>query len=923
MPPANALYARFIQYLSLVFLATTLPVTAGDFDFDHVHDSHNSAIKNVRSLFNDDHGYLWLGGDAGVYRFDGYNVVQVNPDPTRGLYMDNSGRFWSAGTTTLTALAANTFASISYPNLSNKPLKPDHETIHDMLQTIDGRHFFATNEGLSEYLKEQNQFDHYTLTIDNSKSPVAVTTLLQTDENTLYLGTSKGLFVVSPSKVNQQSSTNIHLSNAIIHQVKIKDLSLGPNGGLLVGSDNGFYMINAINQKIRHYVHNDADDSSISSSNITKILLDSEGYIWLGTSRGLNLMAPNSANFVRFFHDPKNPSSLSNNLITDLYQDANDNILIATYSGIDRFHHRDVHLSGYQRLEHQNKIINNVWSMQQDEAQNLWVGTFGSGLLRIGNEQTKTWNVNVNTPNSLISNRISSLLFDRQNRLWVGTTNGVQRFDLKTEQFTSIPLLDNASKERTQQTIFDIVQDANGAIWLATSSGAVHVDKHLKTTFYDKTSTLKVLYKQWGRTVLPLDHRILVGSDMGLHMLNTQTQTDQNFDEVGSVYKIFRDSSANIWLLSMDGLYLFDLQSQSIRQIKSPGSDASWPCNGITEDSAKQLWLVCEEGLKIIDITTKQIIASYGKQDGVDLSGFLTGAQSMLTTKDGTIIMGERKGISQFTPSVQARPTTQAKGELTRVHFTTVDSNLSDKHHPFDFAKVPGQDLPAQLQKIEFQFSSLDIAHPKSSQYQYQLAGFEQNWTRPGADNRRAIYTNLPSGHYTFKVKSQARGQGIKTLEYPFTIATPPWQTRWAYFAYVVILGLLMYGLIVLRTRALQKRSVSLEQSIAIRTTELQQSKLEVEQLMCEREKLIENIYHQSRTPLQIMLGNINALQANELSIDTYASKQTAKVNALVHLTDQILDVSRVTSVESTLENVDLSALLNPLVLGFADVAKT
>lgn len=377
-------------------------------------------------------------------------------------------------------------------------------------------------------------------------------------------------------------------------------------------------------------------------------------------------------------------------------------------------------------------------------------------------------------------------------------------------------------------------------------------------------------------------------------------------------------------------------QLQSLSQLPENPFDSKevkTGCNAATEDQQQQLWLVCGPGIKVIDIKTQQLIARYGKQDKVNMSGFLTGAQSMITTQSGHIFMGERNGITQFKPTPQPRPVGQANLAITHIQGSFAQGHQDQEiqfNQPLFFTPSKAAGTAAQpllhyaLQKLEFQFSALDLARPKATYYRYRLEGYDHEWNITKSDNRRAIYTNLPAGNYTFKVQAKAFGQPISELTYPFAIKAKPWQSWWAYSLYAIAIALTIYTIILLRTKALKLRQIELEHRIHQRTSELRDSKQEIEQLMRERQKLIENIYHQTRTPLQIMRGNINALQQKQVTINQYANKQNGKIDDLVNLTDQILDVSRVSQIKpENLELVNLSTLLHPIAISFSDVAKS
>ena len=908
-------------------------------NFDHILDNDGNPILNVRQMLFDEQGYLWYGGDDGVYRFDGYQLTRVNNEPTGHLFLDQQNRFWSSGTTTLLALSKDDYSTVEYPNLSTNEIKPEHELTYQMYQTDTGRQFFATKEGLSEYFYQQDSFDHYDITTPKHEYKLSVTALLKTGSNQLLLGTNKGLYQIPLSSINGTSKT-LTLGDPLLDNFTISTLNLHREN-LYVGTGNGLYVIDAKGNISEHYFHQANDEQTLTHNKITSVLIDDQNYLWVGTHQGLNRKAPGSQQFKRFYQNDSDSSSITNNMITDLHQDQHNNIIIATYSGINRFHHNDVHLYpllGLKALEHS---VNNVWSMAEDSNNNLWVGTFGSGLIRLNADgSARQFTNETGVTNSLASNRIPSLYIDKDNQLLVGTNRGLQRFDALSQSFQLVVLENAQGEQKNTRQIFDISEGIDGHLWLATDKGIIELDTQRVAHFYDKHSKQRIQYKQWVRSVFALDHRILVGSDKGLHIIDTRADTVSLLEQAGRVLKIYPDSQNNIWVIGLDDVMVFDRHNNQVQSLNQPPSNpfdngkAQLGCNSATEDQQLQLWLVCGSGIKVVDINKKQLIAKYGKQDKVDMSSFLTGSVSMITSSTGHILMGERSGITQFNPTPQARIVGQSNLVLSHVEasFTQGYQQQSDSfNQPFLFAKTTSSAAPTPqtlvhygIQKLEFQFSALDMARPKATHYRYRLEGYDHDWNLTKADNRRAIYTNLPAGKYNFKVEAKAFGQPISKLNYSFAIAPKPWQTWWAYCLYFMAAMLSIYTIILLRTKALKQRQFELEHRIFERTSELRDSKQEIEQLMRERQKLIENIYHQTRTPLQIMQGNINSLTEKQLTVKQYAQKQSEKIDDLVNLTDQILDVSRVSQIsQESLELVNLSTLLRPIAISFNDVAKS
>ncbi len=904
------LLRRWTLFLLLVISCNALATVP--MHFSELRDAKGHSILNVRSLFADEQGFLWFGGDAGIYRFDGYEALQLNAQPTRAIYVDNNDRLWSAGTTTLSLITPGTFENVYYRHLSNRGQKPSQEIIYDMLDTRAGRLLVATKEGLSEYHQDNDNFTHFTLNF--GRQQLSATALAQSSDGDILLGTNAGLFRLKEQQLEHQTQ----LPEPLIAGPAISEMVELIDGSILVGSNNGVYWLS---DGIKHFASNESDNS-LSHNNVTALLVDNEQRVWVGTSNGLNVLTLEDAQIQRYYQQKGKAGSIANNYITDLFQDRQHNIYIATYAGINRYNQNDIHLQSAEPSSYGDQAINNVWSIAEQADGSRWVGTFGSGLFHYDGERVASYNTDVSKSNSLLHNRVSALKFDRQQQLWIGTTKGLQRFNVADRQFHTIADLNTG--------IFDIAFGAFGLVWLAADDGVYQYSrKSGEVKRFGQEGQLKVAYKQWVRSVLSVDNLLLAGADEGLSVLNLSDNRTEIFPEAGAVIKLTKDSADNIWVLALQGLSIYDPIEGKLKQtlnLVSPGDVNG--CNGMAEDAFKQLWLVCNNSLKVLDIHSKQLLASYSVEQGIDLSGFLTGAQSFVQTSQGEIHVALRQGIVKFKPKALRQKPKANKVALTKISQSDKNGQFSQMDNPYSLAVKPHKPYSATLQKIVFEFSALSMEAPGAIRYRYRLRGLEQNFSTTDADNRRAVYTNLPGGRYQFEVEAIYPDMSTTSNTFEFAVAVSPWLSWWAIVGYVLTCLLLGYLALRLRTHTLVRRGEQLEKQVQMRTEQLQHSKHEIERLMNEREKLIENVYHQTRTPLQIMLGNIDGLSEGTLNIADYAQKQSENIHALVDLTDRILEVTKAQTHGASVSagrndtQCDLSALLTPLCLSMTDVAK-
>ncbi|MCB0213980.1 MAG: hypothetical protein KDJ52_31875, partial [Anaerolineae bacterium] len=461
------------------------PLTGIFTPYQHDPENPNSPSDNrIRSLALDATGKLWLGNDEMVDAFDPttatfthYSNAAANDDPN-GL---TSG---SLGNVTLGPNAAGVPQSVVWVGTSGGLDRLDPATgvvTHFQYnpapaQDSEPSRVFADATGLVWLGTPQGliKFDPTTATFTRYQNqPPGLTEntiadIFRDSSGQVWLGIERdGLYQFDPTseqflhydKNPSKQDALLGGSVAVIYQDR--------EGLLWVGTHDGVNMLNPAHHQFTSYKHDPDNPNSISQSGIRAMGQDSTGIIWIGSSRGLDRFDRQKQQWTHYEPDPADPNSLGNPNIFDLCIDQADVLWIMTDGGMDRFNPAANHFTHY-RASAENGLPDKFHHCLIDRSGTLWLSTRSDGLYRFDptTEQADHYRHNPEDVHSLSLDSLSALFEDSQGLLWLGTEQGLNRFEPQTGIFT--PYLTDISPPLK---INNIREDAAGTLWLATDSG--------------------------------------------------------------------------------------------------------------------------------------------------------------------------------------------------------------------------------------------------------------------------------------------------------------------------------------------------------------------------------------------------------------------------------------------------------------------
>ena len=857
----NKIYFTF--FISLIYILYFSQVFCqSEIKFSRLSLEHGLSQNCGRCILQDKEGFLWIGTEDGLNKFNGYEFTV-------------------------------------YQKVQRDSQSLCNNFINTIFESNDGIIWVGTNDGLAQYNKLTDKFTIYKNEPNNSKSISnnAINSINEDKAGNLWIGTNNGLVKFDKKTQTFSSYFNSAIESGKLSENIVNVIFEAQDEILWLGTNNGLNKFDRKTEKLTVYKNEPTDINSISSNVIRSIYEDSEGYLWLGTfGGGINKFDRKSNTFVAFKNAPENPQSISNNNVYSIAEDNQNKLLFATDLGLNIFNKSTNSFVSYQYQPFNNQSIsrNEIMSVYKDKVGRIWVGTWGGGI-NLLNDKSKFKNFNNNLQHSkaLSSNRIRSILQDKNGYIWIGTDEGINKYDKKTNTFISYKNEPTKTNSLSSNKITPLYEDKSGVLWIGSFDG---LNKMLKEgDFVTYKNNKEDLYSLAFNKVRCIHEDSqgnfwigTWGGRGGLNLLNRETgkftiykhnSNDNQSLSNDEIFFIYEDRKERLWIGTWGGgLNLFDRKTGKFKAYKNNPNDSTSISTdylrSIYEDSKGRIWLGTHFGLNLVVFknetqsfpynkgnlwmsTNKGIcrftppsngekpkIRNYDVSDGL-LSNEFNG-NAFCKDKDGMMYFGGINGFNTFYPDSLIDNTFLPPVFITKFQIfnksvevspnsTTNNSELLKNGDSYFLAQTINFTKQITLSYKEnmfsFEFSSLDYSRPEKNQYAYKMEGFDSDWNYIGS-RRFALYTNLPSGTYVFRIKAtnsdgvwNENGTSIKL------VITPPWWKTWWFSAcciVFIILSIILY--IKWREQNLRKEKEILENEVSFRTIQLKSANEELNQ---------------------------------------------------------------------------------------------
>lgn len=937
--------AYYLLFVAIILCLGNIHSQEFPVSFQRYYSKDGLSSNTIYCIYRDTYGFLWLGTEDGlnrydgrsykVYRYDANNELGLKANHITALCEDKNGRIWIATTggglsyydrkldkifayektpderwlsTAITSLEqdnkgniwVSSYGNISVINVDNIQKTPDvsynkiirffsEKFTRYIYRDKAGQMWVSTLGSVYKISKDFQQIAEFKIP-SKSTSMIEINSITEDNQKRIWAGCSHGLYYLDFQDAAFKPFDEV--AKQPLSSNKVYALGNDRKGGVWIGTDNGLDILNPINFDIERFKPDVSNNNSLSHKSIRSIYADPFGIFWVGTYQGgLNKYDTNLSQFGLKGINLLESRYESTNMITSFWEYKNK-VLLGVDGGGLYFYDRDTDELQPFIIPDNAKNYTVLTLTGQDDL--VWIGTYQQGIIAydFATKKQKRYKAG-NAVTDLNNNEIFCLTRDSQGNLWIGTNGGgINILDAKDgtiHKYMGQGRSEHAAIEPPNNFIRALKEDRDQNMWIGSfGSGLAMFNPNTnKTIFYDRENSN-----------IPSNYVLSIHTDKnGLLWVGT------NGNGVG----VLKKGARNFDIISeKDGLINGVVQS-------------------IVEADDGRIWFSTNRGLSCYDPQNKSF-KNYTYSSGLQQGSFMLGAGLKMT--DGEIFFGGQNGFNHFYPK-------NLKVNTNPAHVVLTDLRIDNQ------IVIPSEDGPIQStlqtseninlkykQNFSISFAALNLTVPEENQYEYRLVGFDKNWIKVDKE-LSAYYTNLDPGDYTFEVRA-SNNDGIWSEDITrikIIVAPPFWRTIYAYIFYILVFA---GTLLSIRHRGIQnlKQKFLLEQERIQAKQLIEQERRDAEtlhKLDQMKIKFLTNLSHEFRTPISLIVGPIETLISQIKDNNARNQLDLIKRNAkrLLNLVNQLLDFRKMEEHELRLQNTegDLVAAVKEVFYSFNDMA--
>ncbi len=911
-------------------------------------------------ILHDSHGFVWIGAQVGLFRYDGYELKYYHPEPFDSI-----------------SLSANYVMVIKEDAKGNL-----------WIGTLGGglNYFDQRTEKFTRYIHHPQK--------SNDIGSNMITRILPNKDGSLWLGTrGNGLSYMSWDSTgnpifrhyNQRSDPRLEISNNSIAAL-FKDR----NNTLWIGTLwDGLIQFEPISGTVRYFRHDPKNPNSLSHNAVSSICEDDSGYLWIGTGHvviqsggGLNQFDRRTETFRHYKNDPDDPSSLCSNIISCLEIDQEGILWIGTADKSitsvpleELYREKKPAFRRYSNFG--NKIINNIY---QDRLGNIWIAPQDMYIYKYDRYQSPFiyYGPIRGKPDGMRDSGVECIYKDKKGNIWFGHHfSGLDKYDPVTGRYTHFPHIPGSNKGPASNWINGICEDAKGNLWIGTQESGIDCydpntgiftnlqsepenphglrSDFIRCLITNRAGDLWVALQNKGLQLFDVKNRRFIDFDIktndtedvefstlyedhkgilwigtwknGIYGLSVhqrkliaiehythdpQDHTSLGNNNIGDIIRPQVYDTSALWIATDNGLNRLDLISKTFTHFYERDGLPDNYILSVLEDDAGDIWVATTKGVCRFNLQTNSF-RNYGRGDGLPFISFGGARQNTAKSADGQLFFSGSDGsIGIYPDQIKDNP------HVPPIRLT--DFNIFHESVKLDTAIQFKKTLILHHDQnaFSFAFSALNFTNPEKNQYAYKMEGFHDDWIHIG-NERTASFTNLDPGRYVFRVKG-SNNHGIwnkEGISVNVIILPPWWRSKPAYALYLLLIGTILYT-----SWRFQLNRLRLKHQLALEHMEAEKLQ-EIDGL---KSRFFANISHEFRTPLTLILGPIPKwlprLRNHELKQDLQLMQRNA--NRLYRLINQLLDLSKLESGSMILQarEENIVQLLRGYVQSFESQAK-
>jgi ligand-binding sensor domain-containing protein len=726
-------------------------------------------------------GYLWLGTEKGLVRFDGVNFrltssfSEFSGDPVSGLITDSDGNlcvmFWGAG--------VMCHRDGKFVNLASVLGRTTLEVASSWREEDGASLLTDLIDGILRVRGKNVQV----IASPAVLPPSLVLAMAETRDGKIWLGTAAGLFYFADGRTTGVTGISNKKINCLL-PVGDRELWVGTSKGLYRWNGTLFSRVNL--------------PPAPASIEVLALLRDHDGNIWAGTSRGLFRINAFGVSF-------SDESDFGGRGINALFEDREGNLWAGGGRGLERI--RDGIFVTYP-LATGSPPSKQEGAVYVDSDNRIWFAPAGGGLYLMKDGRAQA------LKSSLLHREVIYSISGRNNEIWIGTQHsGLKRFEYRNGVIDGKTY--TQANGLAENSVFAVYQSQGGAVWAGTLTSGI--SKFKDGRFVTYTTADGLASNSVSAIMETSDGTIWVATPNGLSSLSRGHWTTYSTGDglpSNNVNCLFEDSSAVLWIGTSRGLAFF--KSGRVQVPREAPDSLREEAFGMSEDKEGWLWIATSGHVlrvskqKLLSgVLSSAEVGEYGAVDGLPNTQGVKRSRSVVADSEGRIWLSLNCGLSVVDPS---HVTNTSAPSLPHVEAIIADND------PISVGESVR--VPSSRKRITFIYSGLSLAVPERVRFRYSLDGFDRGWSEP-TETREAVYTNLSPGSYRFRLIASNSYRQWNHAQATISLEVDPafWQTWWFRGSCVAAFLALLGALYQLRLRQVARQfNTRLEDRVSERT---------------------------------------------------------------------------------------------------------
>ncbi|MCQ2226279.1 MAG: response regulator [Bacteroidales bacterium] len=894
--------SRFVLLIFFVLASLMSVASPRQYSFKHITMNMGLSHNQVNDIFRDSDGFMWFATAWGLNRFDGYSIQTFFPknDSLPTNYVDwireldddimllkssSEIAFFDKKTGTFSN-AKEFFASKGVDGTISQAFVDSSDNIWIACGGVcyvysqREQKLVCSDNGMKAYDKSR---------IVSFAESYGQVVLLYDDGTMLFYAMKNGVPQRTPRIVHTPMGSGSH--------------------SLFIDSDSDYWVIADGGRGLWFYEQStdkwylctsDLDSYYMMPSFVVNgVAQDRSGKMWIVSDHGgINIIDKRTHAVTRLKSRQNDDRCIPSNSVSCIYCDGSDNVWIGDVKCGISLYNEAIFKFDLERFDDYNldpDFLAHINSIDEDRKGNMWYGTNGFGLLSVKKSGEKIiYRHSDSDKNTISGNIVVEVYADHSDNIWIGTyLSGLSRYD--GTHFHSYKGRTDIPESAASENIWSIAEDQLNRMWIGSLGRGLAMYDASDNTWKEFLRENSALTSNYITQIYPAkDGRIFVGTVYGLSVIDMQsldvTVVDNDAIRRENISDIYLDSRGLLWVGSTNGLYVLDGQTySSVARFNTNEGLQNDVVTAIIEDNDKNMWVTTISGMTniVVTLNPREENYTFSTYKYNHLDGFMnssTNNRAIKKTSYGEIMVGGTQGINIFRPDQ-----IKYNREVQDVRFTGVYVLGNPVKMPVEMPYCEEVVFEDNQNMFTISFSSLSYILPEKVSFEYMLEGFNDKWIKTA--EHYVTYTNLAPGTYTLKVKAvNCDGFSSDTASELRIVVLPPWwRTPLAYVIYIALLLLIL---------VLVYRAVLAREKEKYRLHEIEVEATKKHEMDDMKLSFFTNISHELRTPLSLIISPIeNILESHEHeSLRPRLEMVHRNAQRLLNMVNQLLDFRKIDS---------------------------